>query len=76
MELLLVSVAAESCGCVVASRLAMSNVSRPEPSIFIVALFADVMTGPAPPRPLPRLVEPEEERHDGGMSEQLQLDHS
>ena len=46
--------------------------SRPEPSIFIVALFADVMTGPAPPR----LVEPEEERHDGGMSEQLQLDHS
>ena len=51
--------------------------SRPEPSIFIVALFADVMTGPAPPRPAPpRLVEPEEERHDGGMSEQLQLDHS
>ena len=50
--------------------------SRPEPSIFIVALFADVMTGPAPPRPLARLVEPEEERHDGGMSEQLQLDHS
>ena len=49
--------------------------SRPEPSIFIVALFADVMTGPAPPRPPPpRLVEPEEERHDGGMSEQLQLD--
>ena len=74
MELLGRYVAFSSCGLCGGKQ--PGNVSRPEPSIFIVALFADVMTGPAPPRPLPRLVEPEEERHDGGMSEQLQLDHS